>query len=417
MINNYVSPAVAGDVPDNFDLNGPAAALWVGAVICGGSLLSAAMLTPVEKAAKAKLRDGERVSEDLKAALLEAPEPKVRSISAERLSTSALSLKDVEEDDEEIRLTDVKNFGSIFWLLSLSCLVVYGCVLPFNSFASGILSERNYFVEPPSSCALQYMNQCTGGSLTTIDNPSRDDGDFTSGLSNCPANSDYAPALPSSLLPAVTCDSDPSLDCKKSSYSFNDLKASDIDCTDDFYAEGCFKNYCDAYETATKTSDSVMSIPYFISAGLSPPLGYAVDKVGRRAMIASIAPAMLIWVHMQLGFGSGSPILPLIGQGIAYSLFAAVLWPSVPFSVEKKSVGTAYGLITAIQNAGLALFPVVISGIQQSSGGKYLPWCEVFFVCCAIAGVIVGFFLNVVDAKKGGKLNSLDGKGMEAEEE
>ncbi|KAM3568760.1 hypothetical protein VYU27_009123, partial [Nannochloropsis oceanica] len=47
-----------------------------------------------------------------------------------------------------------------------------------------------------------------------------------------------------------------------------------------------------------------------------------------------------------------SPSVPLIGQGLAYSAFAAVLWPSVPFTVPEDRVGVAYGLTTAIQNGG-----------------------------------------------------------------
>ena len=87
-----------------------------------------------------------------------------------------------------------------------------------------------------------------------------------------------------------------------------------------------------------------------------------------------------------------------------------MLWPSVPFTVEPKSVGTAYGLITAIQNSGLAAFPLIISALYDASDSKYIPNVELFFTGCAIAGVAVGIFLNIMDARNGGKLNSKDGK-------
>ena len=35
---------------------------------------------------------------------------------------------------------------SMFCLISISCIVVYGCVQPFNNIASGIILERNYFL-------------------------------------------------------------------------------------------------------------------------------------------------------------------------------------------------------------------------------------------------------------------------------
>ena len=224
----------------------------------------------------------------------------------------------------------------MFWLLSLSCLVVYGCVLPFNNVAGGILLERNFFKAPPSSCTLLHEGNCTAGSLVEGKNPSQPTG--------CPGKN-YAPVLPSSII-GYTCSGDSSLSCNKDLYDYPQLTSSDVDCDDDFWSLGCTKDYCEGKDDASTTASKVMSIPYLMSFGLSPFLGFAVDKIGCRAILASVAPFLLFIVHLVLGLTSGSPVLPLIGQGVAYALFAAVLWPSVPFTVEPKSIGTAYGLIT-----------------------------------------------------------------------
>jgi hypothetical protein len=101
----------------------------------------------------------------------------------------------------------------------------------------------------------------------------------------------------------------------------------------------------------------------------------------------------------------------------SYSLFAAVLWPSVPLTVEEKSVGTAYGLITAIQNAGLACFPIIISVLYSAADNKYIPTVEVFFMCCACGGLIIGALLNIMDFKRGGLLNAVDVAGAKKEYE
>ena len=42
------------------------------------------------------------------------------------------------------------RFRASFWMLTWSCVAVYGCVLPFNNVASGVLMERDYF-KPNSS--------------------------------------------------------------------------------------------------------------------------------------------------------------------------------------------------------------------------------------------------------------------------
>jgi len=43
-----------------------------------------------------------------------------------------------------------------------------------------------------------------------------------------------------------------------------------------------------------------------------------------------------------------SELGPLILVGIGYSIYAAALWGSIPYVVEAKTVGTAFGFCTAI---------------------------------------------------------------------
>jgi MFS family permease len=155
-----------------------------------------------------------------------------------------------------------------------------------------------------------------------------------------------------------------------------------------------------------------MSIPYIISACLSPFLGGFVDRFGMRAVIATLAPAVLIVVHLLLAETTVSPIGPMVGQGIAYSAFAAVIWPSVPLVVQLKLIGLGYGVITSIQNAGLAFFPLIVAAIYQSSGDEYIPTVEFFFVSLACLGVAVGLWLNIYDMSHGNVFNKPKGKRL-----
>ena len=86
-----------------------------------------------------------------------------------------------------------------------------------------------------------------------------------------------------------------------------------------------------------------------------------------------------------------------MGQGLAYSGFAAVIWPSLPLVVEPKYIGLGYGFVTAIQNIGLACFPLIIAQIYMDSNQQYIPNVELFFMFLAIGGVIVGLYLNYYD--------------------
>lgn len=65
-----------------------------------------------------------------------------------------------------------------------------------------------------------------------------------------------------------------------------------------------------------------------------------------------------------------SEIGPLVIIGIGYSLYAAALWGSIPYVVEAKTVGTAFGFVTAIQNAGMAIAPTIGSAIHDATLDK-----------------------------------------------
>lgn len=43
-----------------------------------------------------------------------------------------------------------------------------------------------------------------------------------------------------------------------------------------------------------------------------------------------------------------SEVGPMVLVGIGYSIYAAALWGSIPYVVEAKTVGTAFGICTAI---------------------------------------------------------------------
>ena len=62
---------------------------------------------------------------------------------------------------------------------------------------------------------------------------------------------------------------------------------------------------------------------------------------------------------MPAGAGISTDLL-----GLSFSLLPAVLWPTVPKYVAPANLGTAYGLMTALQNAGLFAANVA-AGLHQ----------------------------------------------------
>ena len=78
----------------------------------------------------------------------------------------------------------------------------------------------------------------------------------------------------------------------------------------------------------------------------------------------------MIPVYLMLVYAAVPLWLPMAMLGIAFSLIPAVMWPSVAYIVEEKRLGTAYGLMTMIQNIGLAGFNWLIGTVNTAAGGK-----------------------------------------------
>ena len=57
-------------------------------------------------------------------------------------------------------------------------------------------------------------------------------------------------------------------------------------------------------------------------------------------------------------------------MGIAFSLIPAIMWPSVALIVNSEKLGTAYGLMTMIQNIGLFGFNLLIGFANDISGAS-----------------------------------------------
>ncbi|KAF9120682.1 hypothetical protein BG015_006017, partial [Linnemannia schmuckeri] len=148
---------------------------------------------------------------------------------------------------------------------------------------------------------------------------------------------------------------------------------------------------------------AVMSIPDIVSSVGSPLCGYLVDRFGHRARYIPLSAVLLIWAHAQLGYTLITPVIGMFILGLAYSLFASVLWPCIPFLVEDHQLGTAYGLVTIALNISLTIFPMIVASILDTTNGSYL-YVEGLFIILAVIGLLLSILLNVLDHQQGGYL-------------
>ncbi len=100
----------------------------------------------------------------------------------------------------------------------------------------------------------------------------------------------------------------------------------------------------------------------------TPLFGYMADRVGKRARLMVFGSVLLIPVYLMMAYTEVSLYVPMAMMGIAFSLIPAVMWPSVAYIVGQEKLGTAYGLMTMIQNIGLAGFNLIIGWANDTSG-------------------------------------------------
>lgn len=289
------------------------------------------------------------------------------------------------------------RFDILVWLLCLSCLLQYSITVPFINIASGLLLERDLFVEPSAACQLEQPGKCSSGRLAPAGgNPWQYNKD-------CAIGEQYAPVIPSWL--NLTSLDDGYLEGVEHVLLL-DLKQSDIDCSENFWADDCTQDFCDQQAEATEKAGLYSSTPFIITALSTFFWGrFAVDRAGFRAEMLVLAPSLVAVAHGILAFSSSPPMYAFSLIGLGYSISVSTLWPSIRLLVAEHVVGTAFGIMTCVQNVGLSLFPVIIA-VVYNSHTSYVPAVEVFLMACSALAVAVGAALWIIDRRTGSRLRT-----------
>ncbi|HXK62066.1 MAG TPA: MFS transporter [Acidobacteriota bacterium] len=132
------------------------------------------------------------------------------------------------------------------------------------------------------------------------------------------------------------------------------------------------KFFIDAHDVPRETAGFLVSMLTLFAMVCTPLFGLLVDHVGRRSLFMMFGSALLVPVYLIMAYTSVSLYLPMAMMGIAFSLIPAVMWPSVAYLVESNRLGTAYGLMTMVQNIGLAAFNLLIGAANDYAGASSL---------------------------------------------
>ena len=130
------------------------------------------------------------------------------------------------------------------------------------------------------------------------------------------------------------------------------------------------KFFMEAHGVSRELGGFLSSMLTMFAMICTPLFGLLVDRVGRRALFMMFGSLLMVPVYLIMAYSQVTLYLPMALMGIAFSLIPAVMWPSVAYIVEEKKLGTAYGLMTLIQNIGLAGFNLLIGWANDISNAS-----------------------------------------------
>jgi MFS family permease len=155
----------------------------------------------------------------------------------------------------------------------------------------------------------------------------------------------------------------------------------------------------DAHGTSREFGGFLSSTLTLFAMIVTPLFGLLVDRVGKRALFMMVGSLLLIPVYLMMAYTHVNLYLPMAMMGLAFSLIPAVLWPSVAYIVDQSKLGTAYGLMTMIQNIGLFGLNTLVgwannyshAGAANPSGYNLGMW---IFSVLGFLGVTFAFLLR-----------------------
>jgi MFS family permease len=157
--------------------------------------------------------------------------------------------------------------------------------------------------------------------------------------------------------------------------------------------------FIDAHGTSREFGGFLSSTLTLFAMIVTPLFGLLVDRVGKRALFMMLGSLLLIPVYLMMAYTHVNLYLPMAMMGLAFSLIPAVLWPSVAYIVDQSKLGTAYGLMTMIQNIGLFGLNTLVgwannyshAGAANPSGYNLGMW---IFSVLGFLGVTFAFLLR-----------------------
>ncbi len=161
--------------------------------------------------------------------------------------------------------------------------------------------------------------------------------------------------------------------------------------------------YLQEAQGLTLEAASTLNSYVFLAAVFATPVfGFILDRTGRNAPLLAAGALLLPLSFLVLATLPGSAGLSTALLGVSFSFLPAVLWPTVVRYSPPEHLGTAYGLMTTLQNAGLFGANIIAGYLNDTSGastanpGGYAPMLW-FFGLLSLAAFACTLLLWLLD--------------------
>lgn len=171
------------------------------------------------------------------------------------------------------------------------------------------------------------------------------------------------------------------------------------------------KFFIEAWDMTRQAAGQANSVMIIASMVATPLFGLLVDKIGRRSHMMMLGAFLLMPVYVLLAYKLLPFGVPIAMLGIAFSLVPAVMWPAVAYIVEERRLGTAYSVMTLIQQVGVAGMNWLIGKVNDMSAagvdnpGGYATGMWIFSILGFLA---LAFAIALRWSESGGRGHGLD---------
>lgn len=172
-----------------------------------------------------------------------------------------------------------------------------------------------------------------------------------------------------------------------------------------------FKFFTEGRGTTLETAGFLNSLLPQMAMIATPLFGLLADKVGKRALFMTFGSILILPVYIMMAYTNLPLLIPVIMIGIAFSLIPAILWPSVAYIVEERRLGTAYALMTLLQQIGWGAMNYTIGwsndhwAASAANPAGYRPGMLIFS-CLGFFGLLFAYLLR--RAESGAKAHGLE---------